>query len=57
MAIQPKGKKVTGTKGKDKIAWQSTKPWATDLTVKAGAGNDVINFAKSKYKNKPPVEN
>jgi hypothetical protein len=50
--IAPKGKKVTGTKKKDKITWVSQKPWKTNLTVKAGAGNDVINFKKSKYKNK-----
>ena len=54
MAIKPKGKKVTGTKKKDKITWTNSKPWKTNLTVKAGAGNDVINFSKSssKYKHK-----
>ena len=51
MAIKPKGKKVTGTKKKDKITWANTKPWKQALTVKAGAGNDVINFKKSNYKN------
>ena len=50
--IAPKGKKVTGTKKKDKITWVSSKLWKKNLTVKAGAGNDVINFKKSKYKNK-----
>ncbi|MBR6297679.1 MAG: hypothetical protein IKR34_00380, partial [Candidatus Gastranaerophilales bacterium] len=49
--IAPKGKKVVGTKKKDKITWVSTKLWNKNLTVKAGAGNDVINFKKSKYKN------
>ena len=54
MAIKPKGKKVTGTKKKDKITWTNSKPWKTNLTVKAGAGDDVINFSKSssKYKHK-----
>lgn len=51
MAIKPKGKKVTGTKKADKITWASSKAWKKALTVKAGAGNDVINFKKSKYKN------
>ncbi len=51
MAIKPKGKKVTGTKKKDKITWTSNKLWKKALTVKAGAGNDVINFKKSNYKN------
>jgi hypothetical protein len=46
-----KGKKVTGTSGKDKITWQNKKAWKKALTIKAGAGNDVINFAKSKYNN------
>ena len=50
--IAPKGKKVTGTKKKDKITWQSTKPWKKALTVKGLAGNDVINFKKSSFKNK-----
>ena len=49
--ITPKGKNVTGTKKKDKITWVSKKPWKKALIVKAGAGNDVINFKKSKYKN------
>ena len=49
--IAPKGKKVVGTKKKDKITWVSTKPWKKNLTAKAGSGNDVINFKKSKYKN------
>ena len=49
--IAPKGKKVTGTKKNDKITWVSQKPWKKNLTVKAGSGNDVVNFKKSKYKN------
>jgi hypothetical protein len=50
--IKIKGKKVTGTKGKDKITWKNTDEWKKNLTVNALAGNDVINFKKSKYKNK-----
>ncbi len=50
--IAPKGSKVTGTKKKDKITWVSSKAWKKALTVNAGSGNDVINFKKSKYKNK-----
>ena len=50
--VAPKGKKVLGTKKKDKITWVSSKLWKKNLTVKAGEGNDVINFKKSKYKNK-----
>jgi hypothetical protein len=46
-----KGKKVKGTNGKDKITWQNKKAWQKALTVNAAAGNDVINFAKSKYNN------
>ena len=57
MAIAPKGKKVTGTKKADKITWSSTKPWKTNLTVSAGAGNDVINFKKSNYNNTIKGEN
>ena len=49
--IAPKGKKVTGTSKKDKITWTSSKLWKKNLTVKAGGGNDIINFKKSKYKN------
>ncbi len=49
--ISPKGKKVTGTKKKDKITWVSSKAWKKALTVNAGKGNDIINFKKSKYKN------
>ena len=53
MAIKPNKKGVvTGTKKKDKITWLSSKDWKRVLTVNAGAGNDVINFKKSKYKNK-----
>ena len=50
--ILPKGKKVTGTKKKDKIVHTGKAVWKTALTVNAGAGNDLINFKKSKYKNK-----
>ncbi len=50
--IAPKGNKVTGTKKKDKITWVSSKAWKKALTVNAGSGNDIINFKKSKYKNK-----
>ena len=50
--ITPKGKKVTGTNKKDKITWQNKKAWQKALNVYANGGNDVINFAKSKYKNK-----
>ena len=49
--ILPKGKKVTGTKKKDKIVHTGKGVWKKTLTVKAGAGNDVINFKKSNYKN------
>ncbi len=52
MAIKPKNGKVTGTSKKDKITWISSKDWKKALTVNAGGGNDVINFKKSKYKNK-----
>ena len=48
----PKKNKVTGTKKKDKIVWQNKKAWKKALTVNAGAGNDTIDFSKSKYKNK-----
>ena len=48
----PKKNKVTGTKKKDKITWIDSKAWNKALTVKAGASNDIINFKKSKYKNK-----
>ena len=46
-----KGKKVKGTNKKDKITWQNKKAWQKALTVNAGAGNDIINFTKSKYNN------
>ena len=46
-----KGKKVTGTKKKDKITWVKKSAWKKALTVNAGAGNDTINFSKSTYKN------
>ncbi len=52
MTIKPNGSKVTGTKKKDKITWISSSAWKKALTVNAGNGNDVINFKKSKYKNK-----
>ena len=50
-SVKIKGKNVTGTKKKDKITWLSKSAWKKALTVKAGAGNDVINFKKSKYNN------
>ena len=43
---------VTGTKKADKITWISSKDWKKALTINAGAGNDKIDFKKSKYKNK-----
>ena len=49
--IAPKGKKVTGTRKKDKIVSTGKGVWKKALTVKAGAGNDLIDFRKSKYKN------
>ena len=52
MAIKPKGKKVTGTAKADKITWLNSKLWQKSLTVNGLGGNDVINFKKSKYKNK-----
>ena len=53
MAIKPDKKgKVTGTKKAEKITWSKSKDQAKALTVNAGAGNDKIYFAKSKYKNK-----
>ena len=55
MAIKPNSKGVvTGTKGKDSIKWNNPKSklWKKNLTVNAGAGNDIINFASSTYKNK-----
>ena len=47
-----KGKKVKGTKKKDKINWLNQKAWKKALSVFANNGNDVINFKKSKFKNK-----
>ena len=44
-----KGKKITGTKKKDKIVWQ--KSWKKNLTVNSLAGNDTIDFTKSKKTN------
>ena len=52
MAFRFKGKKLVGTKKKDKIKWASYPILKRNLTVKAGKGNDVIDFRKSKYKNK-----
>ena len=49
--ILPKGKKVAGTKKKDKIVWQNKSAWKKNLTVNAGAGNDVIDFSKSGKNN------
>lgn len=43
---------VTGTARADKITWMTSKDWAKAITVNAGNGNDVINFRKSKYKNR-----
>ncbi|MBR6098744.1 hypothetical protein IKP85_03260 [bacterium] len=42
-----KGNKVTGSKGKDTIKWQNKSNWNKNLTVDAGAGNDLIDFTKS----------
>ena len=50
--VKIKGKNVTGTAGNDKITWLSKSAWKKALTVKADAGNDIINFKKSKYSNK-----
>ena len=46
--VKIKGKKVTGTKKKDKIVSTGKGVWKKALTVNAGAGNDLINFKKSK---------
>lgn len=52
MALKPNSKGViTGTDGNDSITWESSSAWKKALTVNAGAGNDVINFKKSKYNN------
>jgi Ca2+-binding RTX toxin-like protein len=48
----PKKKKIKGTNSKDKITWVSKRGWKSTLTVNAGGGSDIINFKKSKYKNK-----
>ena len=49
MAIKPDKKgKVTGTKKAEKITWSTDKDWAKALTVNAGLGNDIINFAKKE---------
>ena len=50
MAVKIKGSKVIGTKKKDKITWKNSGAWRKPLTVKAKAGNDVINFVKSPFK-------
>jgi len=53
MAIKPNKKGVVkGTKKNDKIVWKDAAAWRKSLTVNAMAGNDLINFKKSKYKNK-----
>ena len=52
MAFTLKGKKLVGSKLKDKIKWANYPVFQRALTVKGGSGNDVINFKKSKYKNK-----
>lgn len=45
--------KITGTSKRDKIAWKGQLDWQRALTVKAGKGNDTINFVLSFYnKNK-----
>ena len=41
---------VKGTAKADKITWLSSKDWKKALTVNGLAGNDVIDFKKSKYK-------
>ena len=46
-----KGKKVTGTKNKDKITWQNKKVWKKNLTVYGLNGNDTIDFSKSNKSN------
>ena len=43
---------VQGTKKNDKIVWQNSKEWKKALTVNALAGNDTIDFKKSKWNNK-----
>lgn len=43
---------VTGTSKADRITWMSTKDWAKAITVNAGKGNDVIDFRKSRYRNR-----
>lgn len=50
--ITPKGKKVKGTKKKDTITWKNSSAKYKTISVFANNGNDVINFKKSKYKNK-----
>ena len=53
MALKPNKKGIiTGTKKADKITWLSSKDWKKLLTVNANAGNDKIDFRKSKYKNR-----
>ncbi len=51
MAFRPKNGKVTGTDNDDSIIWQNSSPWKKSLTVDGLAGNDVINFKSSSYKN------
>lgn len=48
-----KNGKIKGTSKKDKINWLGQRDWQRPLTVKAGKGNDLINFAASYFnKNK-----
>ncbi len=48
-----KNGKIKGTSKKDKINWMGQRDWQRPLTVKAGKGNDLINFAASYFnKNK-----
>ena len=46
---------LTGSPSSDLIdvsEFKSTSPKNKGVTINSGAGNDVINFKKSKYKNK-----
>ena len=52
-AIKPNKKGIVqGTKKNDKIVWQNSKEWQKALTVNALAGNDTIDFRKSRFNNK-----
>ena len=45
--------KIKGTSKRDKIIWKGQWDWQRPLTVKAGKGSDIINFAASYFnKNK-----